>query len=368
MPPGTRIVALRVAKLGLNVYIVSRLPTPWSHPIDARMNQSAPLAAPIALNELGRIGNGLNRPECVLATQRGELFASDWRGGVAQVWPDGSQALYRGELPGDRPLRPNGISMRPDGSFLVADLGEEIGGVFELRRDGTVRPIVEEVDGAPLPPTNFAHEDAQGRIWATVSTRKIPRAADYRPDASSGFIVVADRRGARIVADGLGYTNEALVSPDGHYLYVNETFARRLSRFRIGADGELAQRETIATFGKGTFPDGLAFDREGAVWITSIVSNRVIRVTADGSQEIMLEDSDPAHVDWVEEAYRAGTMGRPHLDHAAGRRLKNISSLAFGGPDLRTAYLGCLVSDSIMTFRAPVAGHPPVHWHYPVSR
>ncbi len=333
------------------------------------MNPSAPLAAaPIALNELGRIGNGLNRPECVLATERGALFASDWRGGVAQVWPDGSQALYRGELPGGRPLRPNGISMRPDGSFLVADLGDEVGGVFELRRDGTVRPIVEEVDGAPLPPTNFAHEDAQGRIWATVSTRKIPRAADYRPDASSGFIVVADRRGARIVADGLGYTNEALVSPDGHHLYVNETFGRRLSRFRIGADGELSQRETIATFGKGTFPDGLAFDCEGAVWITSIVSNRVIRVTADGSQEIMLEDSDPAHVDWVEEAYRAGTMGRPHLDHAAGRRLKNISSLAFGGPDLRTAYLGCLVSDAIMTFRAPVAGHPPVHWRYPVSR
>ena len=328
-----------------------------------------PAAAAITLNQLGRVGNGLNRPECVLATERGELFAADWRGGVAQVWPDGSQTLYAGEVPGgDRPLRPNGIAMRPDGSFLVADLGEESGGVFELRRDGTVRPIVAEVDGAPLPPTNFAHEDAQGRIWATVSTRTVPRAADYRPDAASGFIVVADRRGARIVADGLGYTNEALVSPDGRHLYVNETFARRLSRFRIGTDGALSARETVATFGSGTFPDGLAFDCEGAVWVTSIVSNRVIRVTADGAQQLMLEDADAAHVDWVEAAYHAGTMGRPHLDRAAGRRLKNISSLAFGGRDLRTAYLGCLLGDSIMTFRAPVAGHPPVHWRYPVSR
>ena len=324
--------------------------------------------ASIPLSELGRIGSGLSRPECVLATERGELFAADWRGGVAQVWPDGSQALYRGDHPGGRPLRPNGIALRPDGSFLIADLGEELGGVYELRRDGTLRTILEEIDGDPLPPTNFAHEDAQGRIWATISTRKVPRAADYRPDAASGFIVVADRRGARIVADGLGYTNEALVSPDGRFLYVNETFGRRLTRYRIGADGTLSHRETVTTFGKGTFPDGLAFDCEGAVWITSIVSNRVIRVAADGSQQVVLEDADAAHVDWVEEAFLAGTMARPHLDRAAGRRLKNISSLAFGGADLRTAYLGCLLGDSITSFRVPIAGHPPVHWRFPVSR
>jgi sugar lactone lactonase YvrE len=322
----------------------------------------------IALNDLGRIGIGLNRPECVLATARGELFAADWRGGVAQVWPDGSQTLYRGELPDGRPLRPNGISMRPDGSFLIADLGETLGGVYELRRDGTLRPIVEEAEGQALPPTNFAHEDSQGRIWATVSTRKVPRTDDFRPDASSGFIVLADRNGVRIVADGLGYTNEALISPDGRHLYVNETFGRRLTRFRVGADGGLTHRETVTSFGKGTFPDGLAFDAQGGVWITSIVSNRVIHVAPDGAQRVVLEDADAAHLDLVEEAYVAGRMDRPHIDQAAGRRLKNVSSLAFGGADLRTAFLGCLSGDAIMTFRAPVPGHPPVHWRYPVSR
>ena len=50
---------------------------------------------------------------------------------------------------------------------------------------------------------------------------------------------------ARIVADGLGYTNEAVLDARGEWLYVNETFARRTTRFRIGADASLAAPETV---------------------------------------------------------------------------------------------------------------------------
>jgi sugar lactone lactonase YvrE len=321
----------------------------------------APLLSPEAL---GFVGRGLQRPECVLATRGGDLFTADWRGGVAHTRPDGTQTLYAARLPADRPLRPNGIALRADGSFLLADLGEELGGVFALDRGGEVRPLLQRVDGVDLPPTNFVHEDTAGRVWITVSTRRRPRATAYRADVADGFVVLLDGRGARIVADGLGYTNEALVSPDGRWLYVNETFGRRLTRFRLAADGALAGRETVARFGPGTFPDGLTFDAEGGVWITSIVSNRVIRVDRDGSQQLILEDCDPAHLDRCEQAFVSGTMGRPHLDTGGGRRLANISSLAFGGADLRTAFLGCLLGDRLASFRAPVAGHPPPHWNY----
>jgi sugar lactone lactonase YvrE len=309
-------------------------------------------------------GKGLVRPECVLATAAGDLFAADWRGGVTHIRPNGSQALYAGSLFGGRPLRPNGIALRRSGAFLLADLGETLGGVFELGRDGSVRPILEAIDGVELPPSNFVAEDRMGRIWVTVSTRLRPRTRAHRADIADGFIVLMDERGTRIVADNLGYTNETLVSPDGAWLYVNETFGRRLARFRIAADGSLGDRETVTTFGKGTFPDGLAFDGEGGIWITSIVSNRVIRVTPDGSQQLILEDADEAHVDWCEQAFLSGTMGRAHMDACGGRFLKNISSLAFGGRDLRTAYLGCLMGDSIASFQSPVAGHPPAHWRY----
>jgi hypothetical protein len=50
------------------------------------------------------------------------------------------------------------------------------------------------------------------------------------------------------------------------------------------------------------------------------------------------------------------------VDTIEGRVLRNLSSLAFGGPDRRTAYLGCLLGDRPATFRAPVAGAILPHW------
>ncbi len=183
--------------------------------------------------------------------------------------------------------------------------------MYRLGAQGSVTPVLTEIDGKPLPPTNYVIEDVAGRLWITVSTWLSPRALGYRADVADGFVVLVDRRGARIVADGLGYTNELALHPSGRWLWVNETFGRRLSRFAIRDDGTLGPRQTVTTFGKGFFPDGLAFDAEGHAWVVSIVSNSIVRVAPDGKQSPVLEDADAAHVDWVEAAYLSGTMGRP---------------------------------------------------------
>jgi len=317
------------------------------------------------LESIAFVGEGLKRPECVLSHASGCLFVPDWSGGggVAIVRPGGrvDRVLVSGD---DRPLRPNGIALLPGGRFLLAHLGEDDGGVWQLDADGSVTPVLLEVDGAPLPPTNFVHRDRESRIWITVSTRLRPRALGYRADVADGFVVLQDDRGSRIVADGLGYANECVVHPSGRQLFVNETFARRTVAFDIRPDGGLGARTIVAEFGDGTFPDGLAFDDAGGVWITSIISNRVIRVGPDGRQETILEDGDRDHLERVEQAFHAGELGRPHLDTVHSRRLRNISSLAFGGPDRRIAYLGCLLGDAIACFPSPIAGHPPPHWDF----
>lgn len=315
----------------------------------------------IELSAIERLGVGLQRPECVLANHSGRLFSADWRGGVAVMEANGKQwCLLARDAPIE--LRPNGICLMPDRSVLVAHLGADDGGVYRIDEDGHTSPFCIEVDGQALPPSNYVHRDRMGRVWITVSTRTVPRSAAYNAAVADGFVVLVDDTGARIVADNLGYTNECLVDPSGHYLYVNETFSRRLCRFKIKANGELGNKEIVTVFDAGVFPDGLCFDHSGNIWITSIVSNRVIRIDTGGAQELVIDDSNPQHIAWVEDAYLTGTMGRPHLDKAVGRKLKNISSLAFGGSDLQTAFLGCLLDDCIYTYRSPVAGHPPSHW------
>lgn len=323
-------------------------------------------AANAQLSHIDWFGSALSRPECVLTTAKGDMYTADWRanGGVAHTMANGSSVLYAAQTVDGQVLRPNGIALLADGSFLLTHLGAEQGGVFQLFRDGRTEPYLRTVQGVDLPPTNFVVQDKLGRTWVTVSTRLMPRALGYTASCNDGFIVLIDSRGARIVADGLGYTNECALDPSGQWLYVNETFSRKLSRFAIAANGDLGEKQVVTTFGHSTYPDGLAFDAMGDVWVVSIISNRVIRVSQDGTQSLWLEDCDTGHLDIVEAAYQASVLGRPHLDTVKSQQLKNISSIAFGGADLQTGYLGCLLGDAVARLRMPVPGLAPVHWHY----
>lgn len=316
---------------------------------------------PIPLDTLGYRGRDLQRPECVLCTARGDLFASCFGGGVTHLNAAGEQRDLLGD--GAPRVATNGFALTPAGDFLCASLLPP-GGVWRVGRDGTQQPVLTEIDGEALNSVNFVHLDAAGRTWVTVSTRAEPRALGYRADVASGYIILIDGRGARIVADGLGFTNEAKVSPDGRWLVVNETFARRSSRFALGADGTLGRRQTITEYGEGVWPDGLDFDAEGGIWVTSVISNRIIRLDRDGRQQVLIEDSDAAQLARAEQAYQVGELGREHLDSPGDTTLKSVSSIAFGGADLRTLYLGNLLDQRIYTFPSPVAGVAPPHWNY----
>ena len=315
----------------------------------------------IKLDELNFVGEGLSRPECVLVDYRGNLHVADWRGGVTVIK---NQKNLKTIVPnGDFNLKPNGIAiLKGSDGWLVAHLGDVDGGIFHLSSDGNLEPFLLEVDKKALPPTNYVHIDHLARTWITVSTRLKPRIFACRPDHADGFVILVDGKGPRIVADNLGYTNECVVDPISNRLYLNETFGRRLSCFDIKEDGSLSKKRVVIEFEFGEFPDGLTFDVDGGIWITSIVSNRVIRISPGGKKQIILEDNSFSHLNWVEQAYLNSSLERKHLDKVGGEILKNISSLAFGGNDMRTVYLGCLHGDSITTFRSKIAGARPAHW------
>jgi sugar lactone lactonase YvrE len=281
------------------------------------------------------------------------VFVPDWRGGVTRIAADGSQESWLARATGID-LRPNGIALAADGSFLLANLGDA-GGVWRLRRDGSLEPFLTEVEGLPVPPANFVTIDEGDRTWISVSTRRVPREAAWRSDVADGFIVLVDGSRARIVADGLHYTNEVRPDPTGTWLYVVETFGRRLTRFRIKRDGTLSERQAVVVLGHGCFPDGFAFDSSGAIWLTSLISNRLLRV--DGaSVETILEDVNREHVERVERAFFSNQMRREHLGPIPGTTLQQLTSVAFGGREGRTVYLGSLHASCLYRFTADATG------------
>jgi sugar lactone lactonase YvrE len=317
----------------------------------------------IQLSDITFIGEDLHRPESVIATAKGELFVSDHECSVRELGKPKPklQGVPEGFLT-------NGIALTPQREFLVANLGTSCGGgVWKVDRAHNLTPLLMEVDGEPLPSTNFVTIDAKGRTWISMSTRKVPRELAFNASIADGFVAVSDERGARIVADGIAFTNECRVDPSGRWLYVNETYGRNLSRFQIIGDDKnwkLGPKEVVYHFTDGDFPDGLSFDAEGGVWVACVVSNRIVRVTLDGKASVVLEDPDAALIASAEAQYAKGSLGRGDIDSGGTRSLRNVSSVAFGGPDLRTVYLGNLAGNRLATFRSEIAGAPPPHWLY----
>ncbi|HVV27798.1 MAG TPA: SMP-30/gluconolactonase/LRE family protein [Rhizomicrobium sp.] len=319
--------------------------------------------AAIGLSAITSFGQGLHRPECVLPTPGGDVYVPDWHGGVAVVRHDGSTESWLAKNL-DFELKPNGIGFLPDGRFLIANLGDE-GGVWTMDQGGHAVSFLTEIDGRPLPPANFVHVDEEERVWITVSTRHVPRQAAWREDVRDGFLVLIDRKGARIVADGLHYTNEARTDPTGRFVYLVETFGRRLIRYPITGAG-LGAAELVVQMQATDWPDGFVFDREDGIWITSLISNRITRLDRQGRLELMIAESNAGFMDQAVETYRGNRMERAHLGPIPGTRFQHLTSIGFGGADFRTGYLGSLHADCLYRFDAPVAGLPQVWWGYPL--
>jgi len=317
-----------------------------------------PTISPFKPSDLTQLGSGLNRPECVLVARDGSTYTSDWTLGIARIGPDGgvgpaveANLIAQGFLP-------NGIALTVDGEFLFANLGEK-GGVWRVGPHGEARPYATEVAGRAIPPSNFVLVDGD-RVWITVSasTRKHEY---FTAEERTGQILLVQNGTIRMAADGLTWTNEMRISPDGRHLFVNETFACRTTRFDLAADGSLTDPIHL-NYPGGTFPDGMAFDAEGSLWIVCVVSNRLIRVAPDMSWTVLFEDIDPGALAPIASAHAKGRLTRAMIVESRGSRVANLSSIAFGGPDLTTLFLGGLGISAVQVLRAPVAGMPMAHW------
>ncbi len=312
----------------------------------------------LELSDLTYTGHELVRPESVLAQPDGTLWTSDGRGGVTRINPNGSQQFVDG-LGGNEP---NGLAMTDDGSLIIANLGQSK--VQKLHTNGQVEDLLAEVNGIRMTTPNFVFLDSLNRLWISVMTQEQhwwPAAAAPRAD---GYIVLLDEKGPHIVADGLYLTNEIRLDAQEEYLYVVETMKNHMLRFRVQADGSLTGKEIFGpdNLGTGAAIDGFTIDADGNIWVTLVLRNGLGIITPDGDYHTVIEDPREDVLASFEGKIARGTAEPNDMMMAAGPHLQFITSLAFGGPDLRTAYLGSLAMSTLPTFQAPVAGLPLRHW------
>ena len=318
------------------------------------------------------IGRDLQRPECILAERDGTLWTADARGGVMCIRPDGSQQLIaqQGQAGLDRrdpgsfilgqKTLPNGLAINRHGDFLIANFGTDA--IERMGRDGRSEILYQSIDGQPLGKANFVLSDSRDRVWFTVTTRLTPWTRSINEKTPDGYVGLIDGKGIRIVADGFVGTNEIRFDAKEEWLYVVESNARRISRLRVGPDGSLAQREIFGPADlKGT-PDGFAFDAYGNLWITIVQTDRLVALTPEGELMTLLDDCDPQQRAIYDRHFYAGTMTPDIMANTRGVVAPWMASLTFGGPDLRTVYLGSLLGTTIPYFQAPVAGLPLAHW------
>jgi hypothetical protein len=162
-----------------------------------------------------------------------------------------------------------------------------------------------------------------------------------------------------VVATDLGGTNELRFSADGTQLYVAETGADHITRFRVGADATLTDREIYGPERVGGAPDGFAFDAHGNLWTTLIGQDKLVAITPEGEVQTLWEDGDRA----VKAAARSSaqdsgagtTLGAKPGDGLAPR-MASMDALVLGEDD-ELAEEG---PHRLQAPRAPVADEGPL--------
>jgi len=229
--------------------------------------------------------SGLSFAECP-RWHDGRLYFSDfYTRRVFAVALDGTKEIIA-EVPG----QPSGLGFLPDGRMLIVSMRDRKIMLRELDAS-----LVEYADVSDLAPwyLNDMLVDYEGRAWVGNFGFDLMGGAKV---TATNLICVDPDGCARVTADGLGFPNGMVLTPNGKTLIVAETTMNRLTAFDI-ASGVLSRQRIWAAFGDpptstdftelfghvNVAPDGICLDAEGAIWVADAKNGRLLRVAEGGS-------------------------------------------------------------------------------------
>jgi sugar lactone lactonase YvrE len=144
--------------------------------------------------------------------------------------------------------------------------------------DGAAETLVEVPHDHPDMRMNDGACDPAGRFWvgSMPLDERRPLGAVYRYEAGKPLERVFE---GVTVSNGIGW------SPDHTLMYYADSATRRIDLFDHDPDsGAISSRRPFAVLADGDgFPDGLAVDDEGGVWLAVWGGGHVRRYRADGT-------------------------------------------------------------------------------------
>jgi sugar lactone lactonase YvrE len=198
-------------------------------------------------------------------------------------------------------------------------------GVYSVKEDGTDLALLAQFPHQ-LPPDGgtdrMRANDATATPWGEALCGTMP----YEPDRFPGTAALYRFDGHSLtsvltgvtISNGLGWTNDLST------MFYVDTPTSRIDRFDVSRRGKLSHRRPFATIDPQLgFPDGLAVDEDGYVWVALWGGSRVQRIAPDGTM--------------------AGFVSVPTAQ---------VTSCAFAGEDLKTL----IVTTAGMGDDSPSAG------------
>jgi gluconolactonase len=189
---------------------------------------------------------------------------------------------------------------------------------------GAVETVYTECDGRPLRSPNDLVFDKHGGFWFTDHGVRLERSSDL----TGVFYAKADGSSIEEVLFPLEAPNGVGLSPAGDKLYVAETHTGRIWQWDLPEPGTAVGSGLLAPHGDllAGLPghqllDSLAVDAEGNVCVGTLVHGGITVVSADGESIQHLAIDDPL-----------------------------VTNIAFGGPEMRTAYVTSSGTGRLLAF------------------
>jgi gluconolactonase len=273
----------------------------------------------IPIERFSIFASNLDHPECLAFDRDGILWAGGEAGQIYRIDAEGrvTTVAQLGSFCA-------GLAFSPAGELFVCNPAL---GLVRVAADGTHAIFATAAGGVKLVSPNYGLFDAAGNYYVTDSgqfQKRNGRLLRYTP-AGDG----------EVLADRLGYANGLALSADGDCLFMVESDSDSVLRFPLHSDGRAGAPEPYAT-GCGRFPDGLALDADGNLYVCCYASDEIWRIDQNRAKTLFA---------WDRWAIRLGSP----------------TNLAFGGPAFDELYVANLARTTITRAKIGRRGQPLAH-------